>query len=92
VKLTQTRAILRYIARKFDLVGKSEEENIRLDLIDAEAEDFKNGFAGLCYNPNFVSFGAVRHKCDFISFRTYRYEPMYVFYTLVQKVQFFQIV
>lgn len=33
VKLTQTQAILRYIARKNGLLGATEEEQIRVDLL-----------------------------------------------------------
>jgi glutathione S-transferase len=54
VKLTQSKAILRCIARKHNLVGTTEEEKIRLDLVDSECEDLRSGFTGFCYNPNFV--------------------------------------
>ena len=46
---------MKYIARKHDLVGKTEEERIRIDVIDGVSDDFRSGFAQLCYNPNFVS-------------------------------------
>eukprot|EP00096_Caligus_rogercresseyi_P001232 TRINITY_DN11961_c0_g1_i1.p1 TRINITY_DN11961_c0_g1~~TRINITY_DN11961_c0_g1_i1.p1 ORF type:complete len:255 (+),score=65.90 TRINITY_DN11961_c0_g1_i1:106-765(+) len=55
VKLTQSNAILRYIARKNDLCGKSEAEKWKVDLIAEQAMDFRNGFVHLCYNPNFES-------------------------------------
>jgi len=53
VKLTQSKAIIKYIARKHDLVGTTEEERIRIDIMDGVGEDFRGGFAKLCYDPNF---------------------------------------
>jgi glutathione S-transferase len=53
VKLTQTKAILKYIARKNDLVGKTEQEKIRIDLADAQNDDFRGAFTRLCYSPDF---------------------------------------
>jgi len=55
VKLTQTGAILRYIARKYKLDGATEEEKRRVDLIESEAIDFRSPFTGMCYNPNFTT-------------------------------------
>lgn len=52
-KLTQSNAILRYIARKNGLVGKTEEELIQQDVLENEALDLRMGFARLCYNPDF---------------------------------------
>jgi len=51
VKLTQTHAILRYIARKHggDLLGKSEEERNRVDMVTEQCMDFRNGFVTLAY-------------------------------------------
>ncbi|CAG7833513.1 unnamed protein product [Allacma fusca] len=54
LKLVQSTTILRYLARKYDLMGKSMEEATRVDLIESEICDFRSGFTtGLCYNPNF---------------------------------------
>nr|ACO15225.1 Glutathione S-transferase Mu 3 [Caligus clemensi] len=55
VKLTQSNAILRYIARKNDLCGKSEAEKWKVDLLAEQAMDFRNGIVHLSYNPNFES-------------------------------------
>ncbi|CAB4069505.1 GST [Lepeophtheirus salmonis] len=55
VKLTQSNAIIRHIARKNDLCGKTENEKVKVDLLAEQAMDFRNGFARLCYNPNFES-------------------------------------
>ncbi|XP_071523420.1 glutathione S-transferase Mu 4-like [Panulirus ornatus] len=49
VKVTQSNAILRYIARKHGMCGKTEEEMIRVDILENQAMDFRNGFVRLCY-------------------------------------------
>jgi glutathione S-transferase len=54
VKLTQSNAILRYIAGKHNLIGTNEKEKIRVDLMENEIGDFRNGWVRLCYSPNFV--------------------------------------
>eukprot|EP00795_Rhopilema_esculentum_P002478 gene2478-18140_t len=53
VKITQSNAILRYIGRKYKLDGETEEEKRRVDLMENQAMDFRNGFVRLCYNPRF---------------------------------------
>jgi len=55
VKLTQTMAILRYLARKTGFDGKIEAEKQRIDLMEGEWGDFKGPFVSMCYNPNFAS-------------------------------------
>lgn len=55
MKITQTNAILSYIARKHGLDGKTETERQRIDLMAAQAMDLINGFSRLCYNKEFVS-------------------------------------
>ncbi|XP_043198432.1 glutathione S-transferase Mu 4-like [Amphibalanus amphitrite] len=52
-RLTQTNAILRYIGRRHDMVGKTEEDHMRLDLLDNQLMDFRNGFSRLCYSADF---------------------------------------
>jgi len=54
VKMTQTQAILRYIARKYGLTGNTDEEKVRVDTIQAEWADFQGPFTGLCYSPDFA--------------------------------------
>merc|ERR1719180_620902 len=49
IKLTQTNAIMRYIARKHDLCGKTEEERSRVDMFAEQTMDFRNGWVRLCY-------------------------------------------
>lgn len=53
VKLTQSNAILRYIARKHNLIGTDDNEKTRVDLMENEIGDFRNGWVRLCYSPNF---------------------------------------
>ena len=55
MKLTQSNAILRYIARKNDLLGKTEAERIRVDILAEQSMDFRNGIVRLAYNAAFVS-------------------------------------
>ncbi|XP_040574939.1 glutathione S-transferase Mu 3 [Lepeophtheirus salmonis] len=55
VKLTQSNAIIRHIARKNDLCGKTENDKWKVDLLAEQAMDFRNGIVHLSYNPNFES-------------------------------------
>uniref|UniRef100_A0A3B4A9M3 glutathione transferase n=1 Tax=Periophthalmus magnuspinnatus TaxID=409849 RepID=A0A3B4A9M3_9GOBI len=48
-KITQSNAIMRYIARKHNLCGETEDEKVRVDIIENQAMDFRNGFVMLCY-------------------------------------------
>lgn len=47
--MTQSNAIMRYIARKHDLCGKTEEEKVRIDVLENQAMDLRNAFTRLCY-------------------------------------------
>ncbi|GCC34010.1 glutathione S-transferase Mu 1-like [Chiloscyllium punctatum] len=53
VKITQSNAIMRYIARKHNLVGETEDEQIRVDMLENQSMDFRMGFVRLAYNPDF---------------------------------------
>jgi glutathione S-transferase len=55
VRLTESGAILRYIARQHDLLGKTEEEKYRTDLLECVLNDFRMRFVSLCYGADFVS-------------------------------------
>ena len=55
LKLVQSGAILRHIARKHGLLGQTPEEQARVDIADAQINDLRGGFVGMCYNPDFVS-------------------------------------
>ncbi|XP_034873717.1 glutathione S-transferase Mu 1-like isoform X2 [Mirounga angustirostris] len=52
-KITQSNAILRYIARKHNLCGETEEEKCRMDILENEVMDTRLYFARMCYNPDF---------------------------------------
>lgn len=53
IKLTQSMAILRYIAKKHDLVGKTEEEQSKVDMVLEEIRDVYMSLTRMCYNPSF---------------------------------------
>ncbi|XP_056629359.1 glutathione S-transferase Mu 3-like [Triplophysa dalaica] len=48
-KIVQSNAIMRYIARKHNLCGETEEEKVRVDILENQAMDFRNDFVQLCY-------------------------------------------
>jgi len=54
VKLTQNLAIIRYLGRKYDLVGTTCEEQRRVDLAEQQLTDFRSGWVQLCYSPTFA--------------------------------------
>jgi len=53
VKITQTNAILRYIATKHNLCGKTTEEQVRVNMMLEETMDVRNAMVRLAYNPKF---------------------------------------
>ena len=53
VKLTQSNAILRHIARKTGLDGQNDAEKVRIDLMAEQSMDFRNGWVRLCYNSKY---------------------------------------
>uniref|UniRef100_A0A8C2VRT6 Glutathione S-transferase n=1 Tax=Chinchilla lanigera TaxID=34839 RepID=A0A8C2VRT6_CHILA len=52
-KLTQSNAILRYIARKHNLCAETEEERIRVDILENQLMDTRMQLIMLCYDPDF---------------------------------------
>ncbi|XP_024426357.2 glutathione S-transferase Mu 1 [Desmodus rotundus] len=52
-KVTQSNAILRYIARKHNLCGETEEERIRMDILENEIMDIRMYNIRICYSPDF---------------------------------------
>ncbi|XP_036045678.1 glutathione S-transferase Mu 2-like [Onychomys torridus] len=52
-KITQSNAILRYLARKNNLCGETEEERIRADIVENQVMDNRMQLIRLCYNPDF---------------------------------------
>ncbi|KAH3876559.1 glutathione S-transferase Mu 4-like [Dreissena polymorpha] len=53
VKITQSNAILRTIARKHNLDGESVQEKAEVDMMLDQAMDLRNGVVRLCYNPDY---------------------------------------
>uniref|UniRef100_A0A3P8U2L0 Glutathione S-transferase n=1 Tax=Amphiprion percula TaxID=161767 RepID=A0A3P8U2L0_AMPPE len=53
-KVVQSNAIMRYIARN-TTCGETEDEQVRVDIIENQAMDFRNGFVMLCY-MNYITF------------------------------------
>jgi len=49
VKLTQTHAIMRHLARKHNLCGTTDAERDRCDMMTEQCMDFRNGWVRLCY-------------------------------------------
>ncbi|XP_051021921.1 glutathione S-transferase Mu 4 [Acomys russatus] len=57
-KITQSNAILRYLARKHNMCGETEEEKIRVDILENQAMDVSNQLARVCYSPDFEKLKA----------------------------------
>ncbi|MCL4142903.1 UNVERIFIED_CONTAM: hypothetical protein GTU68_013316, partial [Idotea baltica] len=53
IKITQSNAILRYIAAKTNTAGKTQEERVKVSMLECEAYDMRKAFAILCYDPKF---------------------------------------
>ena len=53
LKLTQSQAILRHLARKFRLEGESERERCMADMLVDQLSDFRASLVTLCYTPSF---------------------------------------
>uniref|UniRef100_A0A8C4Z3Z5 glutathione transferase n=1 Tax=Gadus morhua TaxID=8049 RepID=A0A8C4Z3Z5_GADMO len=51
-KMVQSNAIMRYIARKNNLCGETEDEKVRVDLMENQSMDFRNSFVMLCYGDH----------------------------------------
>ncbi|CAM9833809.1 unnamed protein product [Bubo scandiacus] len=56
--LTRSNAILRYIARKHNVGGETEEELWRVDVLQNQLVDLSRSFAQLCYSPDFEKLKA----------------------------------
>ena len=60
VRITQTAAILRYFGRNYQLDGKTEQEKIRIDLVEQILLDFRQEevdcFYGPSYDQNFQQY------------------------------------
>ncbi|XP_061869630.1 glutathione S-transferase 2-like [Colius striatus] len=56
IKLTQSNAILRYIARKHKMCGETEKELLQVDMLENQIMDLRMSFIYLCYSPNVETF------------------------------------
>ncbi|EPY84683.1 glutathione S-transferase Mu 4-like protein [Camelus ferus] len=61
-RLTQSNAILRYIAHKHNMCGETEEEKIRVDVLENQAMDTSNDLARVCYSSDFEKLKPVYLK------------------------------
>nr|P56598.2 RecName: Full=Glutathione S-transferase class-mu 26 kDa isozyme 1; Short=GST1; AltName: Full=Fh1 [Fasciola hepatica]prf//1905266D glutathione S transferase:ISOTYPE=GST1 [Fasciola hepatica] len=52
-KLTQSLAILRYIADKHGMIGSTPEERARVSMIEGAAVDLRQGLSRISYDPKF---------------------------------------
>jgi len=54
IKLTQSITILRYLARKYDLIGENETQTLRIELAEQQAIDLRMSMIRVVYfNPNY---------------------------------------
>ncbi|KAK3102705.1 hypothetical protein FSP39_013316 [Pinctada imbricata] len=53
IKCTQSNSIIRYIAAKHDLLGKTDKEKVTCDVMLENAMDFRNGVVRLVYNKEY---------------------------------------
>ncbi|KAG8200961.1 hypothetical protein JTE90_020597 [Oedothorax gibbosus] len=53
VKLTQSTTILRYLAKKYNLEGETEEEKLRVSLLEQQIVDWRTSIIRLVYNENY---------------------------------------
>ncbi|KAF2365379.1 Glutathione S-transferase N-terminal [Trinorchestia longiramus] len=53
VKLTESSAIIRHLARKHGLAGTTEEEMMRIDVAESVCSDQMKGIVSLIFNPNY---------------------------------------
>ncbi|XP_015913227.1 glutathione S-transferase class-mu 26 kDa isozyme 47 [Parasteatoda tepidariorum] len=72
VKLTQSVTILRYLAKKYDFGGKTEEEKLRVSLAEQQIIDFRTAFYKVVYGPNYEEakkeyLSKVPHSLKFIA-------------------------
>ncbi|XP_052779290.1 glutathione S-transferase Mu 5-like isoform X3 [Mya arenaria] len=55
VKITQSNAILKHVARKHKLDGTNDTEKAYVDFMLDQAMDLRNGVVRLCYNKDYES-------------------------------------
>lgn len=70
IKITQTNAILRYIARKHNLLGATEAERVNVDVMMDQAMDLRNTIVSIVYNKEYEKL-----KTDYFKNLPSRLEP-----------------
>ncbi|CAL4132867.1 unnamed protein product [Meganyctiphanes norvegica] len=55
LKLTQSNAIMRYLAQKHNLCGTTDTERSHCDMLTGQAYDFRMKYNQLCYYTKFMS-------------------------------------
>jgi len=60
VKLSESAAIMKHIARKHNLAGSCEEDFIQLDVADGVMYDIGLHMVLMCYSPNAAAFEAMK--------------------------------
>jgi len=51
--ISQSKAIMHHLARKFKLDPKNEKDKIRVEIMEYEIEDLRNTFVEACYSDSF---------------------------------------
>lgn len=54
VKIAQSGVIMRYLGRKFNLVGKTESEQLDVELMADQVRDYFMQYVAIVYNPEFL--------------------------------------
>lgn len=52
LKITQSLAVCRHLARKFDLVASKEKDLVLSDMVEQQIIDLRNPFVTLCYSQD----------------------------------------
>ena len=78
LKITESAAIIRHIARKNNLAGSTEEEKIRLDFANGFITDIAIPFVRMCYSDDFVSI-SFNILCIFYFYEHHDKVTKYVF-------------
>lgn len=53
VKISQSKTILRYLAKKYDLEGQTKQQKIQVMMLEQQLTDLVMNFLQTCYNPEF---------------------------------------
>ncbi|KAI9344924.1 glutathione S-transferase Mu 3-like protein [Obelidium mucronatum] len=62
LKITQSGAIMRYIAEKHNLAGSTPSERATIDMIANEIIDMRSRFTSMCYNKDFENLKPIHIK------------------------------